>query len=224
MLTIRFVKARGARRDFLRPLMFTLVLPHAVIACGFLMHGPIKTVADMIAFPTLALTPLATMVAFVRQDIWKSRTLLPRFVTRAVLASIVCIVAIGFGTVFAVVFATPFAQALLASSAGAVMAAGLVLLALPVGDRAFFPSLAKYKPTVEQLSEELTSIASPAEVARAVERTVRRWLPCESIAFTFGSDPDKLDIPLLTNQESGAHKISVLSPTSLDADGLTLPV
>jgi len=224
MVTGRFIKARGARRDLLRPLILTLVVPHAVIACGFLMHGPVKTVADMITFPTLALTPLATMVAFVRHDIWKSRTLLPRFATRAVIAAIVCILAVAFGAAIAVFFGAPFAQALLASFAGAVMAAALVILALAFGDKAFFPSLAQYKPTVEQLSEELTSIASPNEVARAVERTVRRWLRCDTIEFAFASDPEKMDVPVLTTQESGAHKISIDSPTKVDAGGLILPV
>ena len=50
-------------------------------------------------------------------------------------------------------------------------------------ERRFFPAVTEYKPTIEQLSEELTSITDPDEVALAVERTVRRWLPCERVGF-----------------------------------------
>ena len=46
-----------------------------------------------------------------------------------------------------------------------------------------FSSRADYKPTVEQLSEELAAPASCADVAAAVERTVRRWLPCDDVRF-----------------------------------------
>jgi signal transduction histidine kinase len=206
IVTLRFIRARGARRDLLRPLVLTLAVPHALIAGALLVHGPVKAVADLVALPLLTLTPLATMVALVRSDIWKSRTLLSRFATRAVIGAIACVVAIGFGTAFAVWLTAPIAGALLAASAAAVLATALVVPALRFGDKAFFPSLADYKPTVEQLSEELASIASPQDVVRALERIVRRWLPCASVECvledpsvtpTLHVEPAELTLPVL---------------------------
>jgi signal transduction histidine kinase len=205
IVTLRFVRAQGQRRDLLRPLLLTLGLPHALLSGALLMHGPVKAAADIVALPTLALTPLATMVALVRNDIWKSRTLLSRFATRAVIGAIACVLAIGLGTALSVSLAAPLAGSLLAASAGAILATALVVPALRFGDKAFFPSLADYKPTVEQLSAELASIASPQDVVRAVERIVRRWLPCASVEFAL--------------EEAHAAALS-----HVEAGGLTLPV
>ena len=205
IVTLRFVRAQGQRRDLLRPLLLTLGLPHALIAGALLMHGPVKAAADIVALPTLTLTPLATMVALVRNDIWKSRTLLSRFATRAVIGAIACVLAIGLGTALSVSLAAPLAGSLLAASAGAILATALVVPALRFGDKAFFPSLADYKPTVEQLSAELASIASPQDVVRAVERIVRRWLPCAGVEFAL--------------EEAHASALS-----HVEAGGLTLPV
>ncbi|HKQ69591.1 MAG TPA: HAMP domain-containing sensor histidine kinase [Polyangiaceae bacterium] len=224
-VTLRYAMARHRRRDLLRPMLFTLALPQVIIASTFFTHGPVRTLASIIAFPALALTPLATMVAFVRHDVWKSRILLSRYLTRAVIAAIVCLLAMGIGTAIAGGLGVPFANAIVAASAGAIAAALLVLVALRAGDKAFFPSLADYKPTVEQLSEELTSIASPNEVVLAVERTVRRWLPCDTIEFVLGEEFSNLDpSQVMGSDESGAHKISVLTPSTFDSDELSLPV
>jgi hypothetical protein len=206
VVTLRFLRASGERRDLLRPLLLALALPHALIAGALLMHGPLKAAADIVALPLLTLTPLATMVALVRNDIWKSRTLLSRFATRAVIGAIACVVAMGLGTAIAVSLAAPLAGALLGAGAGAVLAAALVVPALRFGDRAFFPSLVDYRPTVEQLSEELASIASPQDVVRAVERIVRRWLNCARVEFALdepfataprSSEPSELTLPVL---------------------------
>ena len=40
-----------------------------------------------------------------------------------------------------------------------------------------------HRHAIEQLSDELTVITVPEKVAEAVERTVRRWLPCEQVVF-----------------------------------------
>ena len=181
MLVIRYFRARGERRDMMRVLVFMSALPYACAAGLVLSSGPVKMALDAIVSPLGALTPLATFVAFVRHDIWKSRVRLSRLLTRAVVAAIVCGLAICLGTAFTTALGVPLAAALASCTAGALAAAVLVALALQLTDTTIFASRAQYKPTVEQLSEELTSIASPNEVAHAVERTVRRWLPCDHI-------------------------------------------
>src|SRR6185503_20275067 len=56
------------------------------------------------------------------------------------------------------------------------------------------------------LSEELASIASPQDVVRAVERIVRRWLPCASVELSLDETP-----PGASNHtESGGLTLPVL--------------
>jgi signal transduction histidine kinase len=76
-------------------------------------------------------------------------------------------------------------------------------------ERRFFPAATQSKPTIEQHSEELTSITDPHEVALAVERTVRRWLPCERVRFLV-ADPE--NAPPSSSQ-----------PNLQDSDELSIP-
>src|SRR5205823_904636 len=94
----------------------------------------------------------------------------------------------------------------LGAGAGAIGAAALVTIAVRVVDRGFFPARTEYKPTVEQLSLHLTSINDPDDVARALERTVKRWLASDSVAF-IPRDPD--DTPIPPARESGAEPLTL---------------
>jgi signal transduction histidine kinase len=220
VLLVRFLRARGERRDMLRVLVLMSALPYACVALAVLSSGVFRLVANAVSSPLVALTPLATVVAFVRYDIWESRVRLSRLLTHSVIAVIVCGLAICLGTAFITSFGVPLRTALAGCTAGALSAGALVALALQLSDTTIFSSRAQYKPTVEQLSEQLTSIASPEEVAHAVERTVRRWLPCDHIELVLVSrDADSPGPPTL---ESGAHKIPLSLPP--DADELALPV
>jgi signal transduction histidine kinase len=192
-LTTRYLLAQGERRVALRSLLIAMIVPSAVVSgCCFLVISRSRAaVGFLVATPLFALLPLGMVIAFVRHDIWSTRALLSRMFTRAIIAVGVCIFSICVGAAAASAMGVPFSSALVASAAGAVVAAALVMWALHLGDRTFFPSLAEYKPTVEQLSEELTSIASPDDVARAVERTVRRWLPCDVIELVVVRVPER---------------------------------
>lgn len=211
---VRLAKARGTRRDRLRALMWSVVPPH--IAIGALVLPFLRgTTAEAISYATLSLFPLATAYAFIRYDLWGSRALLSRILTRVGVAALSTVVAIAGATALAAQTGVPFSTAFVAASLGAGGAVVLVLVALGAVDRRLFPSRMKYKPTVEQLSEELISITSPTEVARAVERTIRRWLPCELVALSLEPQQSAPD----------ASGLRLGSAASLeDADRLTLPV
>ena len=135
----------------------------------------------MLVYPALALTPIAVAFAFVRYDLWGSRVLLSRIITRLVVGAVACVLAIAAGAALATAMGVSFRSAAIAATASGVVAAVLVVLALNAAEKYVFPSRAGYKPTIEQLSADLISITSPDEVGRAIERTVRRWLPCEHI-------------------------------------------
>jgi signal transduction histidine kinase len=205
VLGVRYARARGTRRDTLRVLFGATATPYALVGCGLLitMLSSRGSTAAFFAIPALALAPVATGVAFVRHDLWGSRALLSRVLARSLTAAIACVLAVGVGAALASSVGVPFRAALIAAAAGAVGSTLLVFVSARVVEKRFFPAVAQYKPTIEQLSEDLTSIKDTKQLALAVERTVRRWLPCERVEFRFADeeqplsseDADRLSIP-----------------------------
>jgi|GEM_PF-1087644 len=57
----------------------------------------------------------------------------------------------------------------------------LVLLGRPVVNRLFFPASLQFRPTVEQLSDELAAPREPSAIRDTVERVVMRWLPTQKV-------------------------------------------
>jgi hypothetical protein len=183
VLGVRYARARGTRRETLRVLFWATATPYVLVGCGVLV-ALLSSRGSSIAFfaiPAMALAPIATGVAFVRYDLWGSRALLSRVLTRSIAAAVACAFAVGVGAALAASVGVPFRGALVGAAAGALVSAVLVDFVSRAVERRLFPAAAQYKPTIEQLSEELTSITDPSEVGLAVERTVRRWLPCESV-------------------------------------------
>jgi two-component system sensor histidine kinase HydH len=216
---VRFLRAHGVRRDRLRALLLSVVPPHVVI--GALVFPTFRgTAAEAVSYATLSLFPLATAYAFIRHDLWGSRALLSRILTRLAVGTVATVIAIALGTALATELGVPFVAAFLAASFGGAMAVVLVLGALAIADRHLFASRMTYKPTVEQLSEELISITSPQEVARAVERTIRRWLPCELVELSLaGEDSFTLDAA------SGSPRLEPHGDLpGAEVEQLTLPV
>jgi signal transduction histidine kinase len=211
VFAVRFALARGARRDTMRVLVRSMVPPYAVVGVGVLatMLSARGSTAAFFGIPALALAPVATGVAFVRHDLWGSRALLSRVLTGWVAAAAAFFVGAAVGAAFAASLGVPFRGALIAAGAAAALSAPLVLFAARAVERRFFPAVTEYKPTIEQLSEELTAITDPKEVGVAVERTVRRWLPCDRVEFhaegaagsdaggtpVSGAGPDELALP-----------------------------
>ncbi|HEX6273572.1 MAG TPA: ATP-binding protein, partial [Polyangiaceae bacterium] len=95
-----------------------------------------------------------------------------------------CAVAIAGGTALATWMGAVFIHALAGAAGGGVAAAILVVLSLRISDFTLFRSRAEYKPTIDKLGEELTTLTSATEVTHAIESTVRRWLPCDYIKLT----------------------------------------
>ncbi|KYG05340.1 histidine kinase [Sorangium cellulosum] len=184
-LILRFAAAEGDRRRTLRALLLAMAPPHVVIAVGFLlaMLGVAGSALAWFAIPALALTPVSSVVAFIRYDLWGSRALLSRPLTRIIIAGMMVALTVIVCSACAGYAGLPLLGAIKVAAPAAIVSAALVVFALGAGDRKLFPARAEYKPTVEQLSEELTLVADPDEVADAVERTVARWLSCERVTF-----------------------------------------
>jgi two-component system, NtrC family, sensor histidine kinase HydH len=189
---LRFLLSEGLRRARLRALLLPVLPPH-VLAIGIIVFPTMRLnrfglVAEVTSYAMLSLFPLATAYAFIRYDLWGSRSILSRILTRLALGALVCAVAVGIGTFTATHLGAPFRQALIAATVAGVFAAVAVVAALRAADALLFAAREKYKPTVEQLGEELIAITSPADVARAIERTIKRWLPCDYVELRI--DPD----------------------------------
>jgi two-component system, NtrC family, sensor histidine kinase HydH len=185
---VRFLRARGDRRDTMRALVVAMVPPHVVVGLLLVLtaRGAGSGIGDFLIYPMLGLAPVATLYAFVRHDLWQTRALLSRLLTRILLAVALAGVAISVGAAAGAMLDVSFRAALVGATVGAGLAALLVPFALAGADRFLFPARASYKPTVAQLSSELTSTTSRDDVARAIDRTVRRWLDCESVTLVLG--------------------------------------
>jgi two-component system, NtrC family, sensor histidine kinase HydH len=208
---VRFFRASGTRRDILRALIIAIGPVYAVIGVfwAILPLGAWKIVAEVIAFPALSLSPIAIAYAFVRHDLFGSRALLSRILTNLLIGAVVSVLAIGLGSELAAQFGVSFSGALLAATVTGVAVAVTVPLSLRATERLLFRSRAAYKPTIEQLSEELTSITSPSDVARAMERTVRRWLPCDSVEVSLAENVSWLRSTEAMAADSGVRKVPV---------------
>jgi signal transduction histidine kinase len=182
----RYARSRGEQRDTLRALMLSMVPPYAAVAVYVALAslGMLGAFPDAVVFPALLLAPLASLHAFVRYDLWGSRALLSRLGTNLFLGTLACAGAIAVGGALAPWMGASFRDALAGAAIAGVTAAVFVVLALRLSDVTLFRSRAQYKPTIERLSEELTALTSPEQVALAIERTVRRWLPCDYIQLT----------------------------------------
>lgn len=194
---LRYVRARGDRRAALRSLFLPMVPPY-LAAAGFsllprlgLWHRDV----DVVAFPAFALAPLASVYAFVRHDLWGSRALLTRVLVRGFAGGVACAIAIAVGTAVSVELGVSMRMAFFSATLTTVLGAVLVSGALAWAERELFPSRAEYKPTIEQLSAELLSITSPTEVARAIERTVERWLPCDEVRLELAGGDEQARPP-----------------------------
>ncbi len=208
-ILMRFSRAEGARRDALRVLVGAMVPAHAPIGVAFLFSvaGIPGSTTLFCATPLFLLPPLATALAFLRHNLWGTRRVLPRLPTRIGLATAGGIGGVVLGAILVSWLGVPFGGALLGAAAGAFVAAVLVSFFLTVGDRNLFSARAEYKPTVEQLSAELLVHSSPEGVAAAIERTVRRWMPCDVVEFRTEPALEPDEMYLQTEQKSGRRSI-----------------
>lgn len=179
-----FAAASGAEGRAQRALLYGVLPPYAggALCLALLLYG--LRAPDALLYPSLLCAPFATFYAFARHDLWGSRALLSRLDTNVFLSALAAAVAVATGTAVTTSAGVSFHDALLGAASGGVAAALLVAFSLRLSDVTLFRSRAEYKPTIDRLSEELTTLSSPSDVAHAIERTVRRWLRCEYIALT----------------------------------------
>jgi signal transduction histidine kinase len=219
-LVVRFFLARGQRRDKLRSLLVAMVPAHGAIGVAILLAASASSFSSLAfcSMPAIAFAPLAAVLAFARHDLWSSRALLSRVLTHALLALAAGITAIAGGAALVTTLGVPFTHGLAGAAAGGALAAILVALALRASDHGLFSARADYKPTIEQLSYDLVLVNRPAEVARAVESTVTRWLACRQVRFALANeDPEEA-------RTSSTHPSAIVLALPVTFRGETLGV
>jgi signal transduction histidine kinase len=220
----RFLSAHGARRNMLRGLVGgALVGPTLAATAAILAFLTARgSVATLVFMPALALSPISAAVAYVRHDLWNGDAPISRAALRVVTTAAICLVSVAAAAALTTYLGVPLRSSLAGAAAGGVLATALAAVALDLLDRGVFASRAEYKPTIEQLSEQLTSMTTRDEVAAAIERTVRRWLACERVEFRSTSGVARESSP----HESGERAIVEGKALSLDVRfrGATLGV
>jgi signal transduction histidine kinase len=210
----RFVRARGTRRDMLRGLVGgALVGPFlAAMAASLAFLTARGATVALIFMPALALSPISAAVAYVRHDLWNGDAPISRAALRVVTTGAICLVAVAAGAALTTYLGVPLRSSLAGAAAGGVLATALATVSLDLLDRGVFASRAEYKPTIEQLSEQLTSMTTRDEVAAAIERTVRRWLACDKVEFRSAGRVERESQP----HESGERAIVEGKAITLD--------
>jgi signal transduction histidine kinase len=149
------------------------------------------------------------------------------WVGRAVVTLLVAGLSLALGALVARQLGAPASGAVLGSLSGAVVAAVVALAARRLEGRYAPRDPSPHKRALDQLSEELTSLASPADVAAAIERTIRRLLPCDAVDVSFAPTtlPGQARAPAGSEDraESGEHVIVDPSRQG-DEQQLTCPI
>jgi signal transduction histidine kinase len=203
---IRYWRARAERRKALLPLLLSMAPPYGISALGMLSDlfgGSMKGVMYLLTWPAITFAPLASAYAFVRYDLWGSRALLSRISTHVAIGVVACLAAIAAGAALADGIGLSFRDALAGAAVSTLLGVTLMTAARRVSDSTLFRSRAEYKPTIEQLSLELLMITSPDEVARAIERTVKKWLPCDRVELTLEGEAPSGEIEVASSQVEG---------------------
>ena len=118
--------------------------------------------AAFFAIPALALAPVATGVAFVRHDVWGSRALLSRVLTRSLAGAVACALRCRRGRGPRDVRRGPLpGRARRGQRRRVLVGAARRTSSRMPSSAASSRQQPQYKPTIEQLSEELTSITDP---------------------------------------------------------------
>src|SRR5258705_10653164 len=130
---------------------------------------------------------------------------------RALGGGVIGIVSVGAGALLAAELGAPLSGAVCGAGLGVAAAAGLLFVARRFLSREETTDPSAHKRPLHQLSEELTSFASPSDVAVAIERTIPRLVPFHTIDFSFASAASAGSYPARQGSDrSGEHEIITL--------------
>jgi signal transduction histidine kinase len=145
-------------------------------------------------------------------------------VGRILEAAAIGFVSAGAGALVAAGLGAPPAGAIVGSAFGVGVAAILVVAARRLWGHGGVSDPSAHKRALDQLTEELTSLSSPSDVGGAIERTIRRLLPCDTVEFSFAPAATDGRAVRQGGDRSGEHEIIALPRSKSDPHELAFPV
>jgi len=178
LLRLRGSSAR--RRQELLSTAWGLAVVPALLAVGFLLIVLGGSGAIHLFLPFLApLLPLSIGYSLIRHNILGTTAVLTRrmFVVPVLTGALVVALIVWLG--LELVLASRQAR-LLVPWAGALAVLGaLGVVGYRLSGRLFFAATARFRPTLQQLADDLASKSVVEEICRSIEEAVTRWLPTE---------------------------------------------
>jgi signal transduction histidine kinase len=184
---------RGRRRKELVSSALGLAAVPALIAIGYVMALVIGVSTIHILLPFLVqLMPLSIGYALIRHNVFETAEVLRRrmFVVPVVTGALV--VAIIAWLVLRSAVHSERSAAMVPWVGAAVALLLLIALGARVSARLFFAATRRFRPTLQQLADDLASKANAVEIGSAIRDAVMRWLPTESAAVLTPADLDRL--------------------------------
>jgi signal transduction histidine kinase len=174
---VRFVRSSGRRRDEVRAALFGLAAAPAVVAVACIgLRFEAMAVVHFMAPLLVAMIPVSIGVSLIRHNVLEWHAVAT---TRLVLPPVFVLAAVAAVLAFLVVNQAahpPANHTALAATASGVAFLGAFVTLRRAGLRRYFPSTSAFRPTIEQLSDELREAAGRDEVVRAIIHVIERRL------------------------------------------------
>ena len=163
------------------------------MAIGFLMTFATGTSIIHILLPFLVqLMPLSVGYALIRHNVFETQSVLSRRMFVVPVLTVALVVAIIAWLALRAALRTEGSIAVVPWVGAAVALALLVPVGFRVAGRLFFPATTRFRPTLQQLADDLASKGTAADIGRAIEAAVMRWLPTDSAEVLAPADLDRL--------------------------------
>jgi signal transduction histidine kinase len=183
---------RGRRRQELMSSALGLAAVPALIAIGFVMALTGTSVIHILLPFLVQLMPLSIGYALIRHNVFETSAVLSRrmFVVPVVTAALVAAI-IAWLVLRAAMYSEQSA-AVVPLIGAAVALALLIVLGARVSSRLFFAATTRFRPTLQQLADDLASKGNLSEIGGAIRAAVMRWLPTESAEVLAPAALDRL--------------------------------
>ena len=192
-ILFRLRAERGRRRQELRSSALGLAVVPAVLGLGFLLPQFGGTASVHLVLPFLApLWPLSVGYSLIRHNVLETNAVLTRrmFVVPVLTSALVVAIVVWLALRAALHDASAIALVPWLG-AGATLVV-LVGAGFRASSRLFFAATARFRPTLQQLADDLASKGNATDLGSAIQAAVIRWLPTESAHVLSPADLDRL--------------------------------
>ncbi len=193
VVAVRWWLARGRERMELGSALTGLALLPVIVAAGYALMLATNASWFHMALPIVALLiPASVGWSLLRHNVLRTTAVPPaRFV---IVPSTLAALVLG-GVLWSIARAATASASSEAAAlvVGLASAAGAFVVARRTLSRVLFASGSRFRPSIEQLSDEVSGASDPERVKAAIERIVARWLVVESVVMATGDAIAHLD-------------------------------